>query len=120
MGIMYMPDSDNALKHLYRTTKPGGKLCISTANKLDHTRIGDQVIKRLRGPEGEFDRKPSAWIEDWTRPEYLVAQIQKAGFKDSVSEVKLEWGIYEGKEGVGLAVDTFSRLYATWIEFREG
>jgi hypothetical protein len=50
----------------------------------------------------------------------LVSRIEKAGFKDCLSEFKFEWGVYEGKEGVGLAVDTFSRLYATWIEFREG
>ena len=115
-----MPESEKALKHLYRITKPGGKCCISTPNKLGHTRIGQQVIKRLRGPQGEFDRIPSPWADDWTRPEYLVSRLQNVGFKDCVSEVKLEWGLYEGNEGVGIAVDTFSRLYQLWIEFREG
>ena len=115
-----MPDSEKALKHLYRTTKLGGKCCISTGNKMEHTRIGENVIKRLRGPQGEFDRKPSPWSDDWTHPEYIASRIEGVGFKDCVSEVKLEWSIYEGKEGVEIAVDTLSRLYENWIDFREG
>ena len=89
MEVMFIPDSDKALNHLYRVTKPGGKCFIATWHRLEHFEIAERLIRRLRPDQGPL----KLWQVPWDDPEYLKAQLAKAGFRDCVVETKLEYNL---------------------------
>ena len=120
MGIMLMPDPTKALKELYRTVKPNGKCCVVIPQHLTHRDIAMRVIKRLRGPEGNYDRPLTLWKEDWESGEYIVSQLENAGFTGVVCEEWLAHLFWRGMDGTKAAVENFSRLYGTSVDFKDG
>jgi ubiquinone/menaquinone biosynthesis C-methylase UbiE len=69
IGVRFIPDSDKALNHLYRVTKPGGKCFITTWHRLEHFQIAEQLIRRLRPDQGPL----KLWQVPWDDLDYLKA-----------------------------------------------
>jgi SAM-dependent methyltransferase len=116
MEVMFIPDSDKALNHLYRVTKPGGECFIATWHRLEHFEIAERLIRRLRPDQGPL----KLWQVPWDDPEYLKAQLAKAGFRDCVVETKLEYILYPGKEDLEFGAEMVPKLYAKLVTLKDG
>jgi len=118
---MFFPDAEKALKQLYRVTKPNGTCYVTSWHRMEHHQdIALRIIKRLRGENGQFDTPLVFWNQKLNDPNYLVSELEKAGFNDCGAETKLEYIIYPGVQGLEFAKENLPKLYAKFIVFKEG
>ncbi|KAI0206215.1 S-adenosyl-L-methionine-dependent methyltransferase [Astrocystis sublimbata] len=81
--IFVLPnDGIDAVKEIYRTLKPGGKVVINTWKYVPNF-LPVQAASKATRPEGT--PLPRAGTEKWSQPEYLKSIIEKGGFeKDKI------------------------------------
>ena len=116
-----MPEPTKALREIFRTLKPGGYCGLATPQEVVHRATAQRVIKRLRGPDGAYDRPLTLFkADDLLKPEQLAAHVKSVGFEDVNVQVKAAVGNWKGEEGRKVAVGNFSTLYKNFIQFREG
>ena len=119
MGVMFFPDPDKAFNHLFRITKPDGKCFITTWNQMEHLQIAERLVPRLRPDQAASEVSLKLWQIPWDDPEYLKAQLAKAGFRDYGVETKLEYIVYPGKDGFEFGAENLPKLYAKLIALKD-
>src|SRR5271156_3067149 len=120
MGIMFMPDAEKALKHLYRVTKPGGQCYITSWHRMEHKEMAARVLKKLRGEDVNVAQTFPMWPPQMEDPDYLPSALAKVGFKNTGGEVKPEHMVYRGKDGIRIGYEFIPKLYERMMTFKEG
>jgi ubiquinone/menaquinone biosynthesis C-methylase UbiE len=120
MGIMIIPDTEKALAHIYRTTKPGGTCYITSWHRTQHMDIAIRTMEQIRRPGRPHDVMSSSTKRGWEDPHYVRAQLEKVGFKDCGEEIRPEISFIPGAEEISFSIELITKTYVEMIEFEEG
>lgn len=118
-GIFLFPDPVKAMNELYRTTKPGGTCIVTTWSKSSHRPVAEEVIKRVRGPNGKFDKPLEMGGKKMEDPDQFIMFFENAGFKNCSYELRPTATGFEGDTVVDEASELFGKLYRNFITFKD-
>jgi hypothetical protein len=118
-GIMLFPDPVRAMSETYRTTKPGGTCFVTTWATIGHRPVAEELIKRVRGPDGKFDKPLEMGGQKMENPKLFIKFFENAGFKNCGYELRPAPVVFNGPDAVGNAAGLFGKLYRAFITFRD-
>lgn len=101
-ALMAIPDPLKAVKHIYRTLKPGGTAALTTWKQLGYMAIFHDAQRKVK-PDSEYLLGPRAISAEWASDTKLRTTLEEAGFQAKDIEITTETAIMSSdKWGTGL------------------
>jgi len=79
-GLMFFPDRAKGYGEIFRTLKPGGRVCVSSWAPVDKSPIMRVMFDALRAINPDLP-EPKTNIDSLENPELLAAELAEAGFR---------------------------------------
>lgn len=79
-GLMFFPDRAKGYAEIYRTLKPGGRVCVSSWAPVDGSPMMQVMFGALRAINPDIP-EPKTNIDSLENPDLLAAELAEAGFR---------------------------------------
>lgn len=80
-GLMFFPDRGKGYAELFRTLKPGGRVCVSSWAPVDRSPMVQGIFGALRAINPDIP-EPKTDVGSLENPDVLSAELSAAGFRD--------------------------------------
>ena len=118
-GIFFFSDPVKAMNELYRTTKPGGTCIITIWSKVGHRPAAEEMVKRVRGENGEFDKPLRIGSKEMEDPALFIKFFERAGFKNCRHEPRPSPFVWAGNDAVENGSEMLGKFYRNFITFKD-
>lgn len=90
-GLMFFPDRAQGYGELFRTLKPGGRVCVSSWAPVDQSPQMQVMFGALRAINPDIP-EPKTDVDSLENPDRLASELAQAGFRD-VEVHKVAYGL---------------------------
>lgn len=80
-GLMFFPDRANGYAEIFRTLKPGGRVCISSWAPVDRSPMMQTMLGAMQAIKPDLP-SPKTNLESLENPDLLKSELSAAGFSD--------------------------------------